>query len=289
MRRRYSGRPSTIIHALLILVPLTLLHYHGAHVNRESTLSRAAVYLTLPGQKTMGALARSGGELANDYLVILGVDFDLRRRYSKLNKEHEKLQLLMNDVKRRLEVQQRRATMCGFTFADGSRKLVPARVISRSTGPVNQGLRIQIEAPSGITIPKDPSVIAYPAGLVGIVIRSTGNTADVQLINDKGSTIPAQISGTNIPGTTYGTGTRAKNSLKFIVTADHDPIKKGSTLVTSGHGNRYSKGIIIGEVTSERGRQAAAGVKVEYTVSPYIRFWQLEEVFLVLETLVEED
>ncbi|MCM8783743.1 MAG: rod shape-determining protein MreC [Candidatus Omnitrophica bacterium] len=84
------------------------------------------------------------------------------------------------------------------------------------------------------------------AGLIGKVIEVGESISKIMCINDPNSRVPAMTEDTQEIGLVYGTMEGDKLQMKFI--SSESKTKIGAVVVTSGLGNIYPKGIVIGEI-----------------------------------------
>jgi len=115
------------------------------------------------------------------------------------------------------------------------------------------------------------SVVLNEDGLVGRVIRLSAHTAQVLLLCDPRCAVPALDANTAAQGVIYGDGMRSCR-MKYL-----DPkakIKPGDTIVTSGVGGIYPKGLIIGKVLRVQGGEES--IFREAQVFPAVNFGELE-------------
>lgn len=98
--------------------------------------------------------------------------------------------------------------------------------------------------------------VRAPEGLIGRVLRSGPNTADVLLLVDEGNVVPVRRTSDNIPGISSGRGDgtveiRALNT-------ERNPFKPGDVVVTSGVGGIYRPNIPVAVVARLEGDKAIA-------------------------------
>ena len=160
--------------------------------------------------------------------------------------------------------------------------LVIARVIGKDTVNWNQTVILDQGSLSGLEC--DMAVIA-PAGMVGRIISVTPHTAEVLLLIDRESAIGARISETRFsPGMVTGGG---QDGLLEMLRVDHDAeILPGQTVITSGYGSVFPKGLMIGTV--EEVMPDSNGLTKRATILPAVDFRRLEEV-MVIRGLLETD
>jgi rod shape-determining protein MreC len=153
--------------------------------------------------------------------------------------------------------------------------LVIARVIGKDAENWNQMLILDKGSSSGLDC--DMAVIA-PAGMVGRIVSVTPHTAEVLLLIDRESTVGARIIETRFaPGMVSGTG---QDDLLEMLRVDHDAeILPGQTVITSGYGSVFPKGLMIGIV--EEVMADSNGLTKRATIRPAVDFRRLEEVIVI--------
>ena len=160
--------------------------------------------------------------------------------------------------------------------------LVIARVIGKDGDNWNQTVILDKGSASGLAC--DMAVLA-PAGMVGRIVAVTPHTAEVLLLIDRESAIGARIMETRFaPGMVSGTG---QDDLLEILRVEHDAeIQPGQTVITSGYGSVFPRGLMIGVI--EDVLPDANGLTKRATIRPAVDFRRLEEV-MVIRGLREDD
>ena len=150
--------------------------------------------------------------------------------------------------------------------------IVTARVIGQNPGRflttfvVNRGTDQGIE----LDLP-----VFTTQGLVGRVSAVSKNHAKVQLLPDPSLHVSILVQRTRVVGFLNG---GSANYLQAFVPS-YTGVREGDTLVTSGLGGIYPKGIGIGVVRSlEKGD---IDVVTNIEVEPFQKFTRLEEVFIM--------
>ncbi|MDT8271837.1 MAG: rod shape-determining protein MreC [Desulfomonilia bacterium] len=116
--------------------------------------------------------------------------------------------------------------------------------------------------------------IVNPDGVVGRVIAVSPRTAEVLLVTDPNSAIPAHIEDSRIKGIVKGRGINTL-SLEYVRRAEEVHI--GSAVVTSGLLGMFPKGLILGyvqEVTTDENKMFA-----QILISPSANMEKIEIVF----------
>lgn len=180
----------------------------------------------------------------NDRNKIYNKYDKLLKEYNKIKmikKENEELSYQINELKK---VSNLNKTLNETSYINST-------VISRNIGYWYNKLIIDVGEKKGIK--KDMAVITND-GLIGKVIKTTKKNSTVKLLTteDTNNKISIKIK-VDEEKYVYGllSGYDKKNK-KFIVEgiADNTEIKKGSVVTTTGLGNDFPSGILIGNVDS---------------------------------------
>jgi rod shape-determining protein MreC len=156
-----------------------------------------------------------------------------------------------------------------------------ARVIAKDVSTEFRAIRINRGEKSGVR--KDMAVVTNE-GVVGRVLRTTANTADVVTILDLLSAVDAIVERSRARGIVEGMTDEACQ-LKFALRTDD--IEPGDVLISSGLGGIFPKGIPVGTVSKVDRKPFGISQVVE--VRPSVDFSKLEEVLVVRNTETEAD
>lgn len=117
-------------------------------------------------------------------------------------------------------------------------------------------------------------------GLIGRVASVLADSSEVLLLPDHESAVGARVRSTREAiGVVEGDGTSTGNLQMIHLQHDAD-IFVGDEIITSGLDLVYPAGIPIGEVTSIQ--YDANGLTKTAYINPYVNFFQLEEVFVLM-------
>jgi rod shape-determining protein MreC len=148
-----------------------------------------------------------------------------------------------------------------------------AKVVSWNSSSEFRVLRINKGAKDGILL---QSPVVTPLGLVGYVHRLTDNFSDVLTIEDPNNHVDGLLERTRGQGILEGSADGII-SLKYIPKSElviiHD------TVMTSGLGNIYPKGIKVGTVSKIE--KDSYGVTQSIEIKPSVTFDKLEEVVVL--------
>lgn len=119
-------------------------------------------------------------------------------------------------------------------------------------------------------------------GLIGRVSSVLANSSEVLLLPDHESAVGARVQSTREAiGVVEGDGTSTGNLQMIHLQHDAD-IFVGDEIITSGLDLVYPAGIPIGEVRSIQ--SDANGLTKTAYIKPYVNFFQLEEVFVLMNS-----
>lgn len=148
-----------------------------------------------------------------------------------------------------------------------------ARVIARSTDSWSSTITIDKGTSSGIQIGMP---VMTSTGVVGQVSEAGPTTATVRLITDETSGVSAKIQSSGAQGQLQGS---ADGSLHLNLIRTDQQVSTGDSVVTSGLGGVYPKGLPVGTVTNVT--KSSGSLYYDITVEPLASVGSLEEVLVV--------
>lgn len=184
---------------------------------------------------------------------------DLNRRVLEGNEAllaNQRLERLL-DMKKSIKVSTAVATVIGEDATPWFRTLI-----------INRG------SSSGI---REGMAVISADGVVGQTVKVSSSTARVLLLTDHASGIAATIQRSRARGVVKGKG-EMLCSLEF--TTREEDVKVGDTIITSGIGGVFLKGLSIGEVTMVK--RGEYGIFQTISIRPSVNLAHLEEVMIVL-------
>ena len=189
----------------------------------------------------------------------------LKENVENLEREFLRLQEL------RLENERLRALL---DFKELSKtKFIPAVVIAKDPSGLKETIIIDKGKKHGVH--KDMIVISGN-GLVGRVRESGWSIARVLLLTDRDSTVSGIVQRTRDEGAVAGRG-QASLIMKYLeLTCD---AKEGDSVITSGFGSIFEKGILIGKVVSVT--KDETGLYLNAIIEPEVDMAKLEEVLVM--------
>lgn len=119
-------------------------------------------------------------------------------------------------------------------------------------------------------------------GLIGRISAVMPESSEVMLLPDRESAVGVRVWSTReVIGVVEGDGTNTANLQMIHVPHDAD-LYVGDDIVTSGLDGVFPGGIHIGEVTAIE--YSANGLTKTASVTPYVNFSRLEEVFILMNS-----
>ena len=195
--------------------------------------------------------------------------FDFFYNFSDVKNEN-------NDLKRQNDVLR---GIVDFSKENNQYKYIGTNIIGKSGNSFVEGYTIDKGSSEGI---KKDYIVISPEGLVGVVTEVHSNWSKIQTLLNENVAVAATIEGDSNSGDGIVKGYRNGSEMQAEITnlPMNSTIKEGETVVTSGLGGYYPKGIRIGEVTSVQ----SDDVKVMKTaiLKTYVDFNNLQELFVVV-------
>ena len=206
-----------------------------------------------------------------DIFSVYKQNQDLRIQVSQLKMEISELKEAQNQIGRLQKL---------LPYLDKYPKSVAiSKIIFRGLSFWEKNVVIDKGAKQGVQ--KDMSIVTSQ-GLVGRVISVSGSTANIILLTDYSSKVSVVGQESRDIGLLCGEG---KKMLRITYLDLASTLKVGDTVVTSGMGGIYPKGIPVGKVESVG--KDKDGLHLYAMVSPFVDFSKLEEVLCLARTRKE--
>ena len=274
--KRY--RDSVIV-LLALAVPFWVLRASMRDPPQISGLDKVIVRVATPLQLVAATLARGISNVWGDYIYLVDVKEDntrLSSQNARLQERVRKLEALDEEnrrLHRLLDLKQSLKT-----------EVVSAQVIGKNTNEFFRVARVTLDRDARDVGPNLPVLSAD--GVVGTTLKTAGDTVDVRLVVDAGSSVDVVVQRTGARGFVRGTGDESKYSCSVQYVERTDEVEVGDLLVTSGVGRRFPKGIPVATVTQVVRRDF--GIYQQVTATPTVDFSRVEEV-LILTSVPGED
>lgn len=257
-----------IILFFFILIPIIAIDTSTRSPRDYRFYDRFIVSLTAPVQVVVSWTLETLNSGYQNYLYL----WHVRRDNQSLLDENRKLQ---NQIAILKETQQENIRLRNLLSFREQQKLtaIAARVIAKDVSTEFRALRLNRGSSSGIN--RDMAVLTE-LGVVGRVWRVTANSADIVTIMDPLSAVDGIIERSRTRGVIVG---KTDTSCQMRYTLRTDDVQVGDTLVSSGLGGIFPKGIPVGTVSKVE--RKPFGITQDIEVVPSVDFSKLEEVLVV--------
>jgi len=265
---KFIGTYRLYISIVATLIVLFFLMYQTYNEQGTSRFQMAVQTITYPVQTSVQSVVSTIKNTWNSYINLIEVNEENKMLKQQLLNMEEKLnQHIENSVQFfRLRSQ--------LLFAQKkARKEIFSEIIGESADN-NHQIRL-INRGSNQLLQRN-YIVLRKEGLVGRIQSVSPYQSSVQLIIDHRSRVPALIQRNRVRGLIYGT----HDGIEMRQINQHAKIKIGDRVISSGLGNLYPKGILIGWVSGihHQSHELFKTARLDSAVD----FNQIEEVFTIL-------
>jgi rod shape-determining protein MreC len=259
----------------LVIVLLSMIYYTGVFRSRYTF----AEDLLLTGLSPVQGFFSKIGQ--KTYCFFQGI-FDYERVLEENAMLREEIAAGDTLSYKLLELQKenhRLREMLGFKSSI-EYPLLPAEVIARDPSYWFETITINKGYNDGVK--KDMAVVTSQ-GLVGSIYYVSKNSSQVLMLTDSRRAVSALVQRSRDPGSIgIIEGYPEKSEFLRMVNLPPDAnIQTGDVIISSGLGDVFPKGLVIGHVTEVEKDQY--GLLQQALVDPAVNFNRLEEVFIVID------
>ena len=233
-----------------------------------SVQGRSVGLVASPVQGGARSIAGGLGSLVDRYLLLVGA----REEAARLQRESADLRRELLAAEEVYLENRRLKTLLNFKEAT-ELPLLPARVVGRSASNWFRTLTLDKGSDEGV-LRNSPVVTAD--GVIGRVYQVSSSASRVLLLTDTSSAVDAVVQRSRAQAVVEG---RLAPLCRILDLARTDDVKPGDQVVTSGLGDVYPKGLLLGEIVSVE--PVKGGVFRMAELRPSADFSRLEEVFVV--------
>lgn len=268
--KRY--RDAAIV-AMLLAVPFFVLRANMKKPESQNALDRLVVRVFAPIQYGASSLGRGVGNLWGDYVYLVDVKQDNERLAydnARLREDVHRLEENESENRELKRLLQLREPLPVET--------VSALVVSKDYNEFFRVTRLVLDRGSREVKPYQP--VISPDGVVGVVLKVTGDEVDVQLAVDAAFSVDVEDDRTKARGFVRGTGDPSKHWCRVENVDSRDDVEVGDLLVTSGKGKRFPHGIPVARVTKAVKRELGRDQEVE--AQPTVDFTRLDSALILI-------
>jgi rod shape-determining protein MreC len=267
----FLGNRAKGISYIFILLSLILLSLSIGKGQEWNPAEKLAIEITAPLQKLfVGTISLVKGAWSNYFFLV-----ETRQENLCLKKELELFKIENSRYQELLLTNQRLRELLKFQ-ENTNEPFLPARVIGWDSSGLFKSVMIDKGENDGLMI-NMPIVNAQ--GVVGRIISVSPNYAQILLITDQNSAVDGLVQRSRERGMLKGTGSRECYFDYLIKTSD---IQGGDTVITSGLGRVFPKGLNLGIV--KKINDSPNKLFKDVAVVPVVDFSKLEEVLAIFRS-----
>ena len=268
---KFIGTYRLYISIVATFIVLFSLMYQTYNEQGTSRFQMAVQTITYPVQTSVQAVVSTIKNTWNSYINLIEVNEENKLLKQQLLNMEEKLNQHIENSVQFLRLRSQ------LLFAQNkARKEIFSEIIGESADN-NHQIRL-INRGSNQLLQRN-FIVIRKEGLVGRIQSVSPYQSSVQLIIDHRSRVPALIQRNRVKGLIYGT----HDGIEMRQINQHAKIKIGDRVISSGLGNLYPKGILIGWVSGiqHKSHELFKTARLDSAVD----FNQMEEVFAILPSI----
>lgn len=272
MRRFSSGKKKLVIGSAVVLFSVAAVLAASGKYNFP--IIKSVLFTVL---KPIEAAFTGVGNAVTKTGQLIGSVMYLSEENEELKKDIAALKKINVDTQEVWAENQRLREMLNYVHSQTRFVLLPARVVGYNPGNADSSIIIDRGYNDGV---RRDMVVITPQGLVGSINEVYRNAASVQLILNPRVAVGGIVQRTSSRTAGIVSGNVSTPFTPNLVNLARDAdIKDGDTVITSGFGGIYPKGIVIGEVISVN--NADGGLLKYAVIKTGVDFQHLEEVMVI--------
>lgn len=274
MRELFLRYKRFLLTALLLLTAFLTYALNLRNKEHANTVERSVMELTAPLADGVAAVNRLVEGVWSGYIDLV----DVRRENVALRKSVQRLNERVVADYEAVAANARLKALLGLKESMQTPS-VAVSVIGEDSSAWFKTLVVDRGSADGLA--EGMPVVAL-GGAVGRLVKVAPHSSRVLLLTDHASAIAAVVQRSRARGVVRGLG-GGRCSLEFTV-KDED-VKVGDSVITSGVGGVFPKGIPLGEVTMVK--KGEYGIFQTIEVRPTVNIGRLEEMLVLLRRLQE--
>jgi rod shape-determining protein MreC len=259
--------------ATLLAIPFFFLKANLTDPAQTTWLDELILKASSPIQYVTTEAARGVSDILEEYVYLVEVEEDNQT----LHAENARLEQQVRELRREGEENVRLRELIALRETTPGETL-SAQVIGKEVSNYFRVTRIRLDRGERDLVRAGMPVLS-PHGLVGQIRRTWGRYSDVLLAVDRTSRIDVVVERTRARGMLVGTGDDNRYACRIEYLERTDEIEVGDEVFTSGLGQRFPAGVLVGTVT--RVERQDFGLYQEAEVTPTVDFSDLDEVFVL--------
>jgi len=261
-------KPKWVAYVFVVL-SLILLSLSIGRGQRWNPVEKLAIEVTAPIQKCFLSTITMVQEVWRNYFYLVGArqeNLRLKDQIELLKLENTRYQEVVLTNKRLQDL---------LKFQDNiDDPLLPAMVTGWDSSGMFKSIIIDQGSHEGVAA---NMAVVSSKGVVGRVVSVAPNHSQVLLVTDRNSAIDGVVQRSRARGMVKGSGS---DDCYFDYVIKTCEIQQGDTIVTSGLGGVFTKGLHLGRV--EHVVESPSKLFKDVRVVPVVNFNKLEEVLVIL-------
>ena len=257
---------------LLLLAALVLMSLRAQQRKGVEFFDALLMEICSPFQKASTFVSKTIRGTFQQYVFLVNLEKEnrmLKQKVAELQAETHQIKemRLANDRLRHL-----------LQFREkSSPSMIGAEVIGQDPSSWFKSVTIDKGERDGV---KRGMAVVSPTGIIGQILKTAPHYATVLLITDYNSAIDSIVQRTRAKAIVEGKGEN-RCQLKYLLRTEE--VAVGDTVVTSGLGGNFPKGLMVGEI--KKVDKKGHGIFQHAELVPSVDFTQIEEVFVIIDPL----
>lgn len=264
-------RQRAILNFVVLFISLVGVAKRSYVLDQTSTFENFLIDSFAPLQSSVTSVRSEVGNFFDHYITNINAskgNIELRRKIDDLENKIFDFKELSRENKRLKKL---------LDFGDGiTYRKVLAQVVAWDANSDFNVIRINKGLKDGVQL---QAAVVTSEGLVGYIYRLTDHFSDILTVLDSNNRVDGLVQRVRSHGIIEGYNNE-KSIMKYI--SRSEPIILGDTVITSGLGNIYPKGVRVGTVS--RIERESYGITQNVEITPAVDFGRLEEVVILLSS-----
>ncbi len=265
-----TQRKYWFVSSLAFLIAILSIYVHRHRQGKTGPIDNILIFMSGGAQKNLFYMTHGGRKVFDHYLFLVNA----QKKNDELVKEIDLLRTKLTALQEVESENGRLRESLQFQHRLQS-KLLSAHVVATDVSNDYSGIRIDKGALDGVQLGMG---VISPSGLVGRVQRVSQSYSDILTLLDPTSNIDSIIQRSRARGIVTGQAKQMQTKMKYLDRLDD--VAVNDTVVSSGFGSVFPKGLLIGTVSSVI--LGSNGILQLVTVKTAVDIYRLEEVFIVL-------
>jgi rod shape-determining protein MreC len=257
---------------LLLLFALVLMSLRAQQRKGVDFFDALLMEICSPFQKASTFVSKTIRGTFQQYVFLVNLEKENRMLKQKV----AGLQAETHQIKEMRLANDRLRHLLQFREKNSS-SMIGAEVIGQDPSSWFKSVTIDKGERDGV---KRGMAVVSPTGIIGQILKTAPHYATVLLITDYNSAIDSIVQRTRAKAIVEGKGEN-RCQLKYLLRTEE--VAVGDTVVTSGLGGNFPKGLMVGEI--KKVDKKGHGIFQHAELVPSVDFTQIEEVFVIMDPL----